>query len=327
MKTEYYTVIDPATLAKDIETCFNLTSADITPAMIQRQIDRLKREGAEITDEIRPTKALAELIARNLTFLNSDKCEALVACEIYVVPLPLCMAYSKAPNSIIVGNGLINLISACGYWGNFVETLPLSLDEIKPFAQFPKTSVLDAVSTFLFALMYRHYQYGEALPDFRVLTADQSGNFPDRAVKDAVAGAATFILLHELGHLRLNHHIEDKQIMPIDVPLAVPQALSSYQRKELEADDFAMKAIQERLRPLHVAWINMALNFHLLRETLLAERSNRHPININRLAYANARSAGQIITPVYYAEHLEKMGKSFTNIERNTEAILENNQT
>jgi len=319
-------VIDPAMLARDIETCFNVTSSEITPAMIQRHIDRLKRLGTKITNDTQPSRALAKLVTRNLSFLNSKEQEMLLACEVYVVPLPLCMAYSKAPNTIIIGNGLLNLITACGYWANFSETIPLPLDKIKPMANFPTISVREAIPVFLFAMMYRHYQYGEALPDFRSLMMDQSGTFPDQEVKDAIAGAATFILLHELGHLSLEHHLEDKQVLPIDAPLAVHQELSTYQRKELEADDFAMQAIQEKLRPLHIAWINMALNFHLIRETLLGERCNRHPININRLAYASVRSKGKQLTPANYSEHLEGMGNSFTNIETNNSIISESNK-
>lgn len=316
-------MIDPATLAEDIETCLSLTSAQITPVMIQRSIDRLRQQGSEITNDTKPTHRLAELVSRNLTFLKDDTRQALLSSEVYVIPLPLCIAFAKSPHSIFIGNGLLNLITACGYWANFCESLPPSLDQIKPLKEFPTVSVSDAIHVYLFALMHRHHQYGEPLPDFRTLSVDRSGSHSDQFVRNAVSGAATFILLHELGHLQLNHISGEKPIRPIDVPLAVPQDLSNYQLKELEADDYAMMALEEKLRPLHSAWIDMALNFNLMQETLLGSRGQMHPININRLAYAHARIQGKKLTPIDYNEQIERMGHAHLNIEANNDKLRE----
>ena len=308
------TAMDAEILARDIEASFKLTTAEITPAMIQRQIDRLRREGSDLTGDPGPGKALTALVTRNLSFLRDGIVNALDRCEVYVVPLPLCVALSRPERTIVIGNGLLNLITAVGYWANFAETLPKELDEIKPLKRFPTTSVRDAVPIFLFILLYRHYQYGEVLPNFRALNGIELDKL-DSQVRDALAGAATFVLLHELAHLELGHRIPGERVFPIDVPLAVPEVLTRYQQMELEADDFAMQALEEPLRPLHFPWINMALNFHFHRETLLSERTERYPVNVNRLAYAHARTGGDARQPNAYAAHLERMGRAYTDIE------------
>ncbi|CAA0099493.1 Uncharacterised protein [Halioglobus japonicus] len=308
-------MIDPATLAADLSETLQLTSDQVTPPMIQRQLDIIRRDADTITRNTRPTHALLDLIERNLLyFVDAKPVRLLADCTVFVIPLPLCAAYSKPPGQIVIGNGLMNIISACGYWSSLCGALPSGLAHLDPLPQFPNIPLDDALGVLLFALIYRHYQYGEPLPDFRAWQWDTPLATLDRQVVDSVAGAATFILLHELGHLVLGHHADPRAILPLDVPLAVGQSLSRYQHMEFEADRFALEALNLDHRSVHFPWINMALNFHLQRETVLGERPVDHPINLNRLYYAQT-SLSDTIAGSDNAAQIAKMGAAFESLE------------
>ncbi|MES9948969.1 MAG: hypothetical protein ABW118_08425 [Candidatus Thiodiazotropha sp.] len=300
-------------LVEDLSECLKLAPYAIPESVINRQIKNLQRSHLNPSSSMTATNSLAALIQDKLPFINQEKVEELLRCEIHVVPLPLCVAYSKPkPESdlIILGNGLLNLICACGYWAFFGESLPESLDKHYPLKQFTRTSVRDAVPVFLFSLIYRHYCYGEPLPDMSRLVPNEI----HEKVRHAIAGAAVFILFHELGHLRLGH-LENKNIRPMNVQLVVDEALSTYQLQELEADEYVLKAILPEYRPLHSLWVNMALNFHIQAEILLSHKSSGHPISVNRLSYANESCEGRLMDAVSYTRHLKGMGESYNNLE------------
>ena len=311
--------MDSQILLDDIQACYQIAGASISAPMIQRQIDRIRRDGDAITRNTQSTHDLATLIARNMQlFIKSDIAQALGKTELFVIPLPLCVAYSKLPQQIIIGDGLLNVITACGYWGYVCEALPEALSDITPFDDFPTLSVQDAIPVLLFALIDRHYHYGEPLPNVREWALHYQPTI-DTQVQVATAGAATFVVCPALGHLALNHNEHgDATLRPYDVSFPVEQSLSNYQLQELEADNYAMMAIKDDYRPLYTAWMDMALCFHLQRETVLSERGEKHPITINRLQYAHSRCyQGEQQNPrTYYEQHLQHMGQSFNHIEQ-----------
>ncbi len=318
-------MIDIEKLISDLHECLQLTPLEITPAMVERQLNQLRSPAANAS-RLAATKALAGLVERNVTqLLETEYTARFDNYEVLVVPLPFCHAYSKPPHQIVIGNGLIQLLTACGYWAFYCEQLPESLGTIFPLPDFPNTPARNVIPIYLFVLLYRHYQYGEPLPNLRALVSEKDRATVDRQVRDAIAGAMTFILLHEMGHHELAHH-ENEMIKPIDFPLSVSQDLSQYQLQEFEADDFARKALHDALQPLHIAWINMALNFHLQRETLLGQRSSSHPIAVNRLRYASDCSQGNLMSPEAYATHLARMSESFERLEKNNAALHKNEQ-
>lgn len=319
-------MIDADTLANDLVTCLHLASHQVTPPMIERQIERIRREGSAVTANTAPSRALRALVQRNVErMLLEERAQMLAQSLVYVVPLPLCAAYSKPDGQIVIGNGLMNVLSACGYWAFLCEQLPAELMGIRPLPRFPSLSAWDAVSLYLFALIFRHYRYGEPLPDLRAWITPVTREEIDVQVKHSVAGAATFILLHEMGHIALSHHVRKDTLLPADFALSVEQSLSEYQIKEFEADDFAMASLRETLRALHLPWINMALNFHVQRETMLGERAPHHPISINRLSHAFSRRDG-VPTGRFDQSHLVRMSEAFVNIERNSAELRRQNR-
>jgi len=232
-------MINASELAEDLRSCLKLAPHGISRATINLQLEKLRLSNLDPSSSLKETHALAALVKDKLHFFEENRVDALKNCEVYVVPIPLCEAYSKPKdtgNLIVIGSGLLNLICACGYWANFSESLPDKFDQTFPLKKFPNTSVRDAVPVFLFNLIYRYYVFGESLPDFASLAPESI----HQKVKNAMAGATAFILFHELGHLELNH-LENDTIRPMRPPTVVDEALSLYQRQELEAEQFYPK--------------------------------------------------------------------------------------
>lgn len=314
---------DLQTLYQDIETCCHVLPGKVNISVVERHLKALKNvKDKKEAPNLKPTNALAKLITRNIKFLKPDVLAQLQNCEVYVVPVPFCGAYSRQNNTIVIGNGLIDLLFAYGCWSFFSEAIQEDLQQVKTSEHFPSLNVRDEITLLLFILQYRAYAYGEPMPDFGALLDDGA----IRDVLTALAGGMTFILLHELGHLLLGHHDSEKSPRPITMPFVIAETLEKFQCQEFEADDFAMNAIISDFQPLHNTWVNMALGFHIQCETLLSDRGNYHPVGINRLLYANGRSDGWPSDQAYYSRHLIKMSDAHNNLEQNNDRLKQRNE-
>lgn len=305
------------------ESCLKLTSGSVSLSTIRRQIEFIRQNPESEHQLTMPNHAFNFLIERNLQFINEEGKTALKEIDHFVVALPVYQALAMSPKTVVIGHGLLNLLTACGYWAHFCAGLPEEMDATRPLENFPSTSLREAVRVLMFFLIHRHYQNpsNEILPNFRALFNGESAKDADLKVKDAIAGAATFMLLHESGHLVLDHFSDEHQSSIPIFQSPVEQELNKHQFSELEADEFAYNSIKEPLRPLHRAWISMALNFHIQREVLISERTESHPNNINRLAYADLICGDDTTSPEDFLKRLHKMGKSFENIEANNRKL------
>lgn len=316
---------------EDWDSCLTLTPGEVSLAQIRRQIEKINRIDGEQSASFTPNQAFRKLIDRNLSFLSESQSRKLKDISFYVVDLPLYQAIAIAPATVVIGNGLLNVLTACGYWANFCAELPPELESIIPLDEFPTTSLSSAVSVFSFFLIHRHVENSkeEPLPDFRGLfeagTFGEVGDI-DEKVKHAIAGAGTFVLLHEIGHLRLGHFSESDEPKISSFSSPVEQAFNEHQLRELEADAYAMNALKEPLRALHTPWISMALNFHLQREIMVSERAGSHPLHVNRLAYADRLIQDDYIKPADFIGSLRRMGKSFSNVEEAKVKLKAKNQ-
>lgn len=311
---------------KRFRALFSLTTPQITEAEIDALVERY-REGDEDAQKAgNKVHQVKRLIERRVTFMTPEAQSVLDAVNIYVPDSTLNIAFAEPPDLVVVGNGLVNIVTACGYWGNWWHCLPEELDHVKPYADFPSLSVRDGMLFFLYGLMFRHYVDPEKcpLPNVRELSEVSAEN--DGLVKSSIAGSLLYMIMHEVGHIQLKHHDFEGEGNVEKLDLSVPENLSRYQYQEMEADNYAMDSLQENLRPLHEPWIEMALNFFIQREALLSERSETHPINLNRVNYASARCGHQFMDPKEYMDHMEKMGEGFINIERNHERLKGENK-
>lgn len=305
---------------------FPLTNPQITEADIDDLVKRYRegsKDGQKAGDKVQQVQRLIE---RRVTFMTPEAQSALDAVNIYVPDSMINIAFAEPPDLVVVGNDLINIITACGYWGNWWALLPKELDHVTPYSEFPSTSARDGMLFFIYGLMFRHYVDPEKcpLPNVRGLGNVSAEN--DGQVKSSMAGSLLYMIMHEVGHIQLKHHDVEVQGEVEELDLSVPENLSHYQYQEMEADNYAMDSLQEKLRLLHQPWIEMALNFFIQREALLSERSATHPINLNRVNYASTRCGQQFMDPKEYMDHMEKMGKGFINIERNHERLKAENK-
>lgn len=314
--------VSPATIADRLKRGRAMASSEISDAVLDAQLAALRRMNSWQDDALKPTVALADLIERNIKKLTTPEAQAQLAqCRVFVVPLAFCGVYSESPDTIVVGSGLVDYISAYLYWGALAHGMPESLSEVYDPA-FPKTPVRDVVPLLLFGLLYRYIGYGEPFPNYRAVLDDEI----DEQVQHSLAGAMTFVLLHELGHLVLNHHADSSgPVRMVDLPFQVPENLSSYKLQELEADDFVRESMIEGYRPIHALWLNTALGPHFMMETLLSQRGVDHPVCVNRLVHAQA-SANDAVDRAAYLEHLKNSTQRYQSIEAKNSALRQSDQ-
>jgi predicted Zn-dependent protease len=142
----------------------------------------------------------------------------------------------------------------------------------------------------------------------------------DTEIRHAFMGAAWWTLLHELGHLSLNHlDAEDVGSRPsIGGELVVEQRLSDRQRQELEADRYAVASLTPTGLQLAYGWANFALGPTMMMETLAAVEGFSHPLSVNRLNNARTLTAAvdAVAGELRSEEHLRRHGKAHVNIRR-----------
>ncbi len=299
--------------------CFFLTSTQLSLAAIKRAITTIDRSTQNTEHDVFNLK-LRKLIAHNAALIKPEFKKLLEETKIYVIDTNEALALSLPPNRVVISHRLIELIMTMGFWGNFCYQLPSSFDRVPGPESWHNVHMKDSLITLSYALILQRYTAGEGLPDFRKLQPEESQTQGDAQVAASVAGAMIFILLHEIGHLHLDHG-KSVPVKPVESNnFTTDAALTGEQLYELEADNFALSALPDELKKLHDAWINMALSFHLQRETIMAERNTSHPVNISRLVYAQMKTEGDLIAPSEYISHLSKMANSFIETEDNTKA-------
>tara|TARA_R110002049_G_scaffold285233_1_gene466029 strand:- start:239 stop:1345 length:1107 start_codon:yes stop_codon:yes gene_type:complete len=303
--------ISPLKLADDIDKGRHLTPNQVSGDLLDKHIDRLRAIDEWNDDALEPTKLLARLVHRNIRKLVTPETQAQLArSEVFVVPVPFCGAFSEGPQTIVIGSGFLDFLTANLYWGAVTHLLPENLSEIR-HPKFPNESIRDLIPVLLLALLHLYLENGDPLPNYRALL----GQNLDEQVQDSLAGSLTFVLLHELGHLILGHHGKyDQNIRFTDLPFQIPEDFSTYKTQEFEADNFARQAMVEDYRAIHMFWLRGALGPHFAMETMLSHRSETHPISINRLVHAQYTARDKVDRAAYLDE-LEFLTKQYQSLE------------
>jgi len=309
--------IDPSKLADDLSRGRNLAPSQVSLALIDQHIARLRAIEEWSDDALEPTKLLAQLVQRNVEkFVGREARIQLASSEVFVVPIPFCGAFSEAPSTIVIGSGFLDFLTANLYWGAVTHLLPPSLSEIR-HPKFPNQSLRDLIPVLLLALLHLYLENGDPLPNYRTLISEN----PDERVQDSLAGSLTFVLLHELGHLSLGHHGDHNLgIRFVDLPFQIPEDFTTYKQQEFEADSFARQAMVEDYRAMHMFWMRGALGPNYTMETMLSRRSASHPTSVNRLIYAQ-HSAHDKVDRTAYLEELEFVTKQYQSLEAKNDAL------
>jgi hypothetical protein len=103
-----------------------------------------------------------------------------------------------------------------------------------------------------------------------------------------------WILLHELGHIRLNH-LDMGALERLRVPepedFLVAEEMTPMHQAELDADREAYESLRPSGHALCFAWMRIALAPQMMFDSLTIRRSGTHPLSVNRLRRILARAS------------------------------------
>jgi hypothetical protein len=150
-------------------------------------------------------------------------------------------------------------------------------------------------------LSYWFYIEGGDLPDLFDIFCDQHRS----QVRDGLAGALVFIVLHEIGHIVLGHTKPQKGSPPQLCSMVSPEDLTRWKAMELEADHFAISGIDERLKQTMAANMLIVLDLMADLECLCLPQSMTHPLVINRIHSLSA--AMRLDDDAFFAERIGKI--------------------
>lgn len=273
------------------------------------------------------TKQLATAMAPYHGLVREQAMQALGRRTVVSVPKPLCNAQAAIVHGtecILLYDGQLDVAVANVAMSYVVQQLPEVFEHTFPRPAHPEVSASGWVSVILGAVINRFLSHGEALPDFRLLMAPPQRQ---QELRHAFAGAAWWLLLHELGHLELGHLGSGTGPRPPRLAnpgsLVVPEALSSFQVEELEADAYAHDSLGDDGRKMFYGWANTALGPAMMLEALAASQGAAHPLSINRLELARqlSEATDTIARDLKSKEHLARHGAARDRIKREHDNI------
>ena len=258
----------------------------IDQKVIDRHIKLIQQEKLRLDSESAHARAL-KILSEEATLFVLPEAKALLAeCEIYVLPLPICIAYCEVVegrNRIVIASGILDLISHSLFLAHFGNVVPDKYEDYFLLKLPKKMPLTDLLVNALFLLEYRFYSFSEPLPDLKPYIGENQL----AAIRTSMSGAVAFILLHELGHLQLGH-VTRNTVRPMAIQVAIPERLNTMQRQELEADQFVTDCLYDQAKPLATYWQHQAVAFYSQLELLSGMRSEDHPLAINRSAISDS---------------------------------------
>ena len=286
---------------------------------VQLRLRRMAADGMlQASSRSKESLQLASAIGPFASLIRKTAIDALAACDVASIPLPVCNAIAKihaGRDCVFVFDGLLDAAAANVAMSHAVENLPPAFDTTFPRGEYPTVSARAWVGVILGWLINRFLTHAEELPDFRILIAPPAR---DTEIRHAFTGAAAGTLRHELCHLALGHtRLAATHSRPaISQALVVTQELSLFQLQEFEADEFAFSCLTEKGQKLSYGWANYALGPSMMLETLASFQGDTHPLTVNRLERARelAEDVDAIADEIGARRHLERHGKAYTSI-------------
>lgn len=295
-----------------------LTPHSLTQAQATRIIQRIRDERVSLNQDDPKLHALASIVEEPLKIVKSEVREKLARAEMYLLPYPVCSAYIRKFDSrtvMVIGSGLIDLIETTSYATQVLGFLPPECDEIEPLEELPGYSLSNIMDQFCFLLLHGYSHRGAPLPNFLAL-CDQE--MIQRA-RISFAGGLAFALLHELGHIELNH-LDSKNTRISEARTTITEELSLRQRQEIEADEFALNSFEDEFSEIGQFFLKSAFDFFVKSEVITGEFSAQHPLTINRIYHLNSHyKAGHgYHDPVQSAKHYETLSEKFLEATSNS---------
>lgn len=243
------------------------------------------RDGRGARLDSTSSKSLQSVLIATNAELGSRAIERLARVEIYGDETSYINAVPQARKGIeriFVFDGLKHLIH---YHSDLIKVLGL-LQAHRPGVEYqlPDGSVLSESLAFSMAgySILANFHETRRVP---MTIHDMLGPKAQAEVLAAYRGALCFVLLHELGHIELGHlKFSEVRSERSHLSLREPEALSSYQEAELEADAFAMNLIPRHARATFTPSLIFFLGAFAFIEVFSGGLSESHPLAVNRLA-------------------------------------------
>jgi hypothetical protein len=291
-------------LIKGLESVKAFSPFLIDDDILKQHIQQARQDYLSLDKRDKSTMQLMELIEPQRIFLKQTKQDKLLnGTEVYCLPYPLPMAYCTQVDDrdiIIVGQGLIDLISYTIHCAHFENTIPLHFSSYHSLKYRRDMPFTELVSNCLFLFALRFYCYAEPIPDIYTLLTEQQ----KEDSKIAISGALLFIILHELGHIQLGH-LDGHNVRPSVKAKLIHEELNSTRQIELEADAFAIRSLIEPAQEAGQYWCSMAMSFFSNLELISGTQHDTHPLAINR-RFVSANSANT-------GEHFSKLAKRYND--------------
>lgn len=264
-----------------------LSSMQMPRARLDRCIENMRRRQQMLDSRDHDHCRFADWVAGPLALVSSTARARLQACEIYLLPYPVCTAYSTRMGErrlIVVSSGLLDLIETTTCSAHVIGSLPEATRHLFPVSELVGMSLADIVNQMLFVLLFRLAFQDGYRPNIQALATAQM--IHDARV--SAAGATAFVLLHELAHLELHHHTT--QTAPaIDIASSIPEPLSPAQRQEHEADQTAIAYLEPQWREFGHYWRNCAFDFFVRLELMSGAFTKTHPLALNRIFHLDEK--------------------------------------
>ena len=238
----------------------------------------------EQSDLERERDRLEQVLSVQWALLKPDIREKLQQTDIAVVASQRCVAYcQKFKNDacvIVISHGIINLLAATIYDHYMQAEIPGDVGDIY-LTESESVSIPKMVSMMTILIEAQYVKTQTALPDFSACLGEEALSM----CRDSIHGALLFLILHELGHIELGHLDSDHGPRLTPLHGILEEENNHYKNQEQEADQFALDAIEERVRVFGSYWKSQALAFYSSYELVSGKRSESHPLALNRAAF------------------------------------------
>ena len=270
-------------IVRGIQKARKIAPLHIDEQTLDQYVDLIRRQKIVANKASKEFEQLKHHMSESALFLTDEAKHSLNDIAIYVLPLPMCIAYSEiTPNNqpiIVISTGFINIVAANILFAQVGSLLPKQFDDFYSIQLRTDMSVNGIFTNSIFLMLVHHFRFAEPLPNLANMLNEQQME----DAKTAINGAITFILLHELAHIKLGHLDNTAENQLISQQFVIDEQSDVYKNQEIEADAYALECIKDEAKVIGTFWQQQAMSFFVSLELVSGLKlSDEHPMAINR---------------------------------------------
>lgn len=272
---------------------------------IETYIDFIDRHSVTARLDSAGSQFLQRTAADFREFWSADVTGAIETVEVYGVDMPLINAFARterAHRQVILFEGIQQVVM---FYAHLITVMNL-LNQVRPdrSIEIDGWREREAASFSLagFSLLYNYMKTGQAL----IAVGDILGPQALKNANHGYAATIAFVLAHELAHLVLGHTGASGSLSERNqVPLAISEDINEFQRREFEADRYALFAFHDHLRAPLMSSVIFFFGPMAFMEAFVRPAGSTHPLFTNRAAHlasllpANSTDAIAVANIIY----------------------------